>query len=122
MAVCCAFPAKPAHSTAASEPPARELPATAICALDAGAKSHEPSTTPTAATVLVVPRPAIQPMAGRAGFLTSLAPASRDRRSQPDMTVRPSRSPPLARPAETSRAQGRRLVVGGIGCVLGLRW
>lgn len=82
MAVCWAFPAKPAHATAAPEPPDPELPATAICALDAGGNTQRPSTSPAAATAPAPPRP-IRPTAGRAGFLTNPAPASRDRRSQP---------------------------------------
>ena len=68
----------------------RELPAPAICALDAGMKTQEPSTIPTAATAPVPPL-AIQPRAGRAGLLAAPAPGSRNRRSQPVMTLRPSR-------------------------------
>jgi len=40
-AVCCAFPAKPAHSIPAPEPRAA-----AFCALAAGVESQEPSTSP----------------------------------------------------------------------------
>src|SRR5215831_16290369 len=44
-AVCCAFPAKPAHSTAGGGPAAA-----AACALEGRARNQGPSANPTAAT------------------------------------------------------------------------
>src|SRR5215472_11350847 len=86
-AVCCAFPAKPAHATAARAAPARELPSWAICALDAVEKSQELSTITTAATAPLAPL-AVQ-LAGRLAFLADLTPSSRDRRGQPLMLSDP---------------------------------
>src|SRR5215831_310528 len=89
-AVCCAFPPKPAHATAALAAPARELPASAICALAAVENSQELSTTTTAATAPFA-LPTDLPAVGRLVVLAESARSSRDRRGQPDMTLRPSR-------------------------------
>src|SRR5579863_2648186 len=118
MAVCWEFPAKPAHATAAPEPPAPELPATVTCALDAGGNSQRPSTSPATATAPVPPR-AIRLSPGLAPFLADSARGFRDRRSQPVMTAQPSRSPSLARPAKMSRARTTVSWPAVLGGVLG---